>query len=127
MTGASHERVCRFRRRGGTGPASVGAVSEAGVVDLSAAGVASLAAVLDATDPAGMARAARAAAGSPLPLADIVLLPPVERQEVWAAGVTYLRSKTARMEESDFSATAYDRVSITIDGIGTLDNPVVVV
>ena len=35
---------------------------------------------------------------------------PVERQEVWAAGVTYLRSKTARMEESDFSATAYDKV-----------------
>jgi 2-dehydro-3-deoxy-D-arabinonate dehydratase len=34
----------------------------------------------------------------------------VERQEVWAAGVTYLRSKTARMEESDFSANAYDRV-----------------
>jgi 2-dehydro-3-deoxy-D-arabinonate dehydratase len=34
----------------------------------------------------------------------------VERQEVWAAGVTYLRSKTARMEESDFSASAYDLV-----------------
>jgi 2-dehydro-3-deoxy-D-arabinonate dehydratase len=34
----------------------------------------------------------------------------VERQEVWAAGVTYLRSKTARMEESEFSASAYDRV-----------------
>src|SRR5262249_43976458 len=38
------------------------------------------------------------------------LYAPVERQEVWAAGVTYLRSKTARMEESNFSATAYDRV-----------------
>jgi 2-dehydro-3-deoxy-D-arabinonate dehydratase len=38
------------------------------------------------------------------------VLPPVEKQEVWAVGVTYLRSKTARMEESDFSATAYDRV-----------------
>jgi len=38
------------------------------------------------------------------------LLPPVEQQEVWAAGVTYLRSKKARMEESDFSASAYDRV-----------------
>src|SRR6185436_17982807 len=38
------------------------------------------------------------------------LLSPVERQEVWAVGVTYLRSKKARMEESDFSATAYDRV-----------------
>src|SRR5262249_28224774 len=35
---------------------------------------------------------------------------PVDQQEVWAAGVTYLRSKTARMEESNFSATAYDRV-----------------
>jgi 2-dehydro-3-deoxy-D-arabinonate dehydratase len=35
---------------------------------------------------------------------------PVEAQEVWAAGVTYLRSKVARMVESEFSATAYDRV-----------------
>jgi 2-dehydro-3-deoxy-D-arabinonate dehydratase len=43
-------------------------------------------------------------------LSEITLLPPIERQEVWAAGVTYLRSKTARMEESDFSATAYDKV-----------------
>ena len=43
-------------------------------------------------------------------LAEVQLCAPVERQEVWAAGVTYLRSKTARMEESDFSATAYDKV-----------------
>jgi 2-dehydro-3-deoxy-D-arabinonate dehydratase len=28
------------------------------------------------------------------------LLPPIGSQEIWAAGVTYLRSKTARMEES---------------------------
>ena len=35
---------------------------------------------------------------------------PVESQEVWAAGVTYLRSKQARMVESDFSASAYDHV-----------------
>lgn len=35
---------------------------------------------------------------------------PVEDQEVWAAGVTYLRSKAARMEESESSASAYDRV-----------------
>ena len=41
---------------------------------------------------------------------EVRLLPPVERQEVWAVGVTYLRSKKARMEESDFSATAYDKV-----------------
>jgi 2-dehydro-3-deoxy-D-arabinonate dehydratase len=40
------------------------------------------------------------------------LLPPVSDQEVWAAGVTYLRSKTARMEESSISggASFYDLV-----------------
>lgn len=43
-------------------------------------------------------------------LHEVRLLTPVEQQEVWAVGVTYLRSKKARMEESDFSATAYDRV-----------------
>src|SRR5262249_23599580 len=41
---------------------------------------------------------------------DVRLLSPIEKQEVWAAGVTYLRSKKARMEESDFSASAYDKV-----------------
>src|SRR5687767_9825447 len=40
----------------------------------------------------------------------IRLLTPIESQEVWAAGVTYLRSKEARMDESEFSASAYDRV-----------------
>ena len=43
-------------------------------------------------------------------LREVRLRTPIERQEVWAAGVTYLRSKTARMEESGFSANAYDRV-----------------
>jgi len=43
------------------------------------------------------------------PLDEITLLPPVEGQEIWAAGVTYLRSKKARMEESVFSI-AYDKV-----------------
>ena len=37
---------------------------------------------------------------------------PIGTQEVWAAGVTYLRSKVARMEESEKSggATFYDKV-----------------
>ena len=37
---------------------------------------------------------------------------PIGTQEVWAAGVTYLRSKIARMEESEESggATFYDKV-----------------
>jgi 2-dehydro-3-deoxy-D-arabinonate dehydratase len=40
------------------------------------------------------------------------LIAPVGRQEVWAAGVTYFRSRTARMEESKDAGggTFYDRV-----------------
>lgn len=38
------------------------------------------------------------------------LLAPLDRQEVWAAGVTYLRSKVARMEESAGGGSFYDRV-----------------
>jgi 2-dehydro-3-deoxy-D-arabinonate dehydratase len=38
------------------------------------------------------------------------LLTPREAQEAWAAGATYLRSKEARMVESEFSASAYDCV-----------------
>ena len=37
-------------------------------------------------------------------------LPPIDQQEVWAAGVTYKRSQTARMEESEAAASCYDRV-----------------
>jgi 2-dehydro-3-deoxy-D-arabinonate dehydratase len=37
-------------------------------------------------------------------------LPPIDNQEVWAAGVTYRRSQTARMEESEAAASCYDRV-----------------
>jgi len=40
----------------------------------------------------------------------LALLPPIDFQEVWASGVTYLRSKVARMEESKDSADIYDLV-----------------
>ena len=46
----------------------------------------------------------------PFPLAEVTLLAPIDRQEVWAAGVTYRRSKAARMEESESAASCYDRV-----------------
>lgn len=35
---------------------------------------------------------------------------PIATQEVWAAGVTYFRSRTARMEESEGGANFYDKV-----------------
>jgi 2-dehydro-3-deoxy-D-arabinonate dehydratase len=51
---------------------------------------------------------ALAAASDPVP-ADVEHLPPVESQEIWAAGVTYLRSRDARIEES-VEPSPYDRV-----------------
>ena len=38
------------------------------------------------------------------------LLPPLDLQEVWAAGVTYERSRAARMEETEGGQTFYDKV-----------------
>ena len=45
-----------------------------------------------------------------LALGDLTLLPPLDQQEVWAAGVTYKRSQEARERESAGAATFYDRV-----------------
>ena len=58
-------------------------------------------------------RAALDAAGgqASVPLANVQLTAPVDYQEVWAAGVTYSRSRDARMEEStqrDVYAQVYD-------------------
>ena len=81
------------------------------VLDLGAAGIDRIFPLLEEEEGLESRLAALAAQGLPsLPAGQVQLLPPVERQEVWAAGVTYLRSKTARMEESSFSANAYDRV-----------------
>jgi 2-dehydro-3-deoxy-D-arabinonate dehydratase len=80
------------------------------VLDLTTAGVDLMLPLLE-SETLGEKLAAFAKQNLPrLPLAEVTLLTPVEQQEVWAAGVTYLRSKAARMEESDFSASAYDRV-----------------
>ena len=102
-------RVCRFSA--GNDDVRLGAVTDENtILDLTSTGLTSLTALLESRDPAA---AIRVAAHGPLPnhpLANVRLHAPVERQEVWAAGVTYLRSKAARMEESEFSATAYDRV-----------------
>ncbi len=46
----------------------------------------------------------------PVPLSQVTLLAPIDHQEVWAAGVTYKRSQTARMEESEHGASHYDQV-----------------
>jgi 2-dehydro-3-deoxy-D-arabinonate dehydratase len=47
--------------------------------------------------------------GPELDLAQVELAAPVESQEVWAAGVTYLRSREARLEEAS-QKTIYEHV-----------------
>lgn len=102
--------VCRFNRQDDDA-VRVGLVEDGDrVLDLTPAGAESLEAVLESDDPAATVERMRPGAAAAVPLNRVHLHAPVERQEVWAAGVTYLRSKTARMEESDFSASAYDKV-----------------
>lgn len=109
MSGLVHERLCRFRPDPGAEPRIGAVIAGDRVVDLTHVGVSSLSDVLDRDNPAAHLRLLRGSEDG-VALSEVVLLPPVEHHEVWAAGVTYLRSKSARMEESDFSATAYDRV-----------------
>jgi 2-dehydro-3-deoxy-D-arabinonate dehydratase len=66
--------------------------------------------ILEADDPQAFAQSLVGAASAAIPLDSVSLLPPIDRQEVWAAGVTYKRSRSARMEESAASASCYDRV-----------------
>jgi 2-dehydro-3-deoxy-D-arabinonate dehydratase len=49
-------------------------------------------------------------ANSAVPLETMKLLPPLDAQEVWAAGVTYTRSREARERESEGAARFYDLV-----------------
>lgn len=79
------------------------------VLNLPACGYANLAALLAADDVPAAVRGLHGT-GEKLAIADARLLPPIDTQEVWAAGVTYKRSQTARMEESEAAASCYDRV-----------------
>jgi len=100
-------KLCRWRNEGGEIRVGL-VVDDQAVLDLTAAGMDRLELLLE-SDHGKLAGLAQADLPR-VPLSRLKLLAPIERQEVWAAGVTYLRSKKARMEESDFSASAYDRV-----------------
>jgi 2-dehydro-3-deoxy-D-arabinonate dehydratase len=124
MTGAdaamAGPALCRFFAPGAG--ARLGGLYDGGVVDLTARepeACASLAALL--AGPTSLADVlARHAGAAPdyqyaeldrAPAPDAPhLLPPIDGQEVWAAGVTYTRSREARMDESEISADVYARV-----------------
>jgi 2-dehydro-3-deoxy-D-arabinonate dehydratase len=103
-------KLCRFIAA--TSPdVRIGLVPNADIVfDLTSVGIRRMQGLIERADLAGELTRLSQAGLPAVPLDRARLLTPVESQEVWAAGVTYLRSKQARMEESEFSATAYDRV-----------------
>ena len=119
-------RLIRFRERAGDSEPRVGLLAENGEGSDNGAGgrggeggtgfvtvlqgVGSLAELL--ARPLDEIRAICASpAGATIGTDRIELLAPADgRMEVWAAGVTYERSRTARMAESEQSADVYDRV-----------------
>src|SRR5690348_4945160 len=107
----AHPAVCRFQLGGDR--ARLGWWDGKSLVDLSAtAGQAcsSLGALLAAGTPLGTAVAQAANTAPRVALDAASLLSPIDAQEVWAAGVTYERSRAARMTESEYAADAYWRV-----------------
>jgi 2-dehydro-3-deoxy-D-arabinonate dehydratase len=97
-------QLCKVQLR--NGEIRVGLVADGSARLLTAT---SLSDVLHADDPARAANSLLAGA-APVPLADLTLLAPVDQQEVWAAGVTYKRSREARERESVGAARFYDLV-----------------
>ncbi|MGO8763715.1 MAG: fumarylacetoacetate hydrolase family protein [Limisphaerales bacterium] len=102
-------KLCRFKNN--TEAVHIGLVEENSMVlDLTPAGITKMFPLLENENAVAELRQMAKQKLPRIAASEIQLLAPVEGQEVWAAGVTYLRSKTARMEESDFSANAYDKV-----------------
>lgn len=104
-------RFAKVRRTTGTiGIVWIDDQDRAYPIDLSQLpGISTLADLLAADDPGALTRRA-STSSSPESLAGLPLVAPVDRQEVWAAGVTYKRSKVAREEESVGAASFYDKV-----------------
>ena len=103
-------KLCRFHSAAHPFPRVGLTLDDQFLLDLSGAGVGSLTELLEAEDLSGTLKRLAAGPVRRVAISDVCFASPVEQQEVWAVGVTYLRSKSARMEESEFSASAYDRV-----------------
>ncbi len=70
----------------------------------------SLSDILEDDDPDATVQLLVDRLAQPIEIAKLPIAAPIDRQEVWAAGVTYRRSRTARMEESQGAARFYDLV-----------------
>lgn len=79
-------------------------------LDLSGGQYRTLTDILEADDPAVVVELLADPQGRRYPLGEVRLLAPLDQHEVWAAGVTYIRSRKARMDESAGAAAFYDKV-----------------
>ncbi|QDV67702.1 Fumarylacetoacetate (FAA) hydrolase family protein [Rosistilla carotiformis] len=103
-------KLAKFKQPNGLVAAGIVEGDSIQALDLSAGKFEALSDLLDAKDiPAAVDYLPKR---DPHSLDNVQLLPPIDRQEVWAAGVTYKRSQTARMEESEAAASCYDRVYV---------------
>ncbi len=101
-------KLARYRHPNGS--IGVGLIQDFTLIPLSMSGgqYNSLFDILEADNPAEVADFLADSSRS-ISLGKVSLLPPIDQQEVWAAGVTYRRSQSARMEESEM-ASCYDKV-----------------
>jgi 2-dehydro-3-deoxy-D-arabinonate dehydratase len=104
-------QLCKIQRT--TGETTVGVVRAGRVHFLhcgETGGPKTLSDFLHADDPAALVAAYLDTNEAGAPLDSVQLLPPLDEQEVWAAGVTYKRSCEARERESAGAAQFYDLV-----------------
>jgi 2-dehydro-3-deoxy-D-arabinonate dehydratase len=98
-------KLCKVRLR--NGEIRVGVLQENRVSFL---GAELLSDILNAENPAGLARDLLAGSTQSMPAGEVAFLAPADQQEIWAAGVTYKRSQEARERESAGAARFYDLV-----------------
>jgi 2-dehydro-3-deoxy-D-arabinonate dehydratase len=87
-------QLCKLRQPDGSSAVAVYQPDQVRILDHKG----TLSSILHAPDPAALVHSLPTLAA--LPTGQAKLLAPIDEQEVWAAGVTYKRSKVAREEES---------------------------
>jgi 2-dehydro-3-deoxy-D-arabinonate dehydratase len=104
-------QLCKLRDE--VGHAKVGLVRNSQVFTLNferLPGIHSLSDILHSPEPARTVQLLVDDRLTTFPFESKHALPPVDHQEIWAAGVTYKRSKQARETESAGAAAFYDKV-----------------
>ncbi len=103
-------KLVRFRQ-GGSEP-RVGVWQDEVIIPLALTGgqFRSLADVLESDDRPATVEFLLDRHTRPVPREEAILLAPIDQQEVWAAGVTYRRSQSARIDESTGGAWCYQQV-----------------